>query len=125
VRGCGVVIHALTQSVADLTDIVKRENARRLLDNFNIQLFFRVNDPETSNYVASKAGSRKVFTRIFAGGAFSGREMREPVLDTASALELPDRVFYLFTQSSGKHSSYRGRTVNIANVPLRVRYDLS
>lgn len=125
VRGCGVGIHALTQSVADLTDIVKRENARRLLDNFNTQLFFRVNDPETSRYVASKAGSRKVFTRIFAGGAFSGREMREPVLDTASALELPDRVFYLFTQSNGKHSSYRGRTVNVSNVPLMVKYSPS
>ena len=49
--------------------------------------------------------------------------MKEPVLDTASDLKLPDGVFYLFTQSKGKHSSYRGRTVHIENVPLRVRYE--
>ena len=121
-RGAGVGIHGLSQSISDLYAKVGEKIGKTLLDNFNTQLFFRVNMPETSKYVSQRAGFQHRFTRIMGRGEFTTREVREPVISETEVMELPDRHFILFTKKDKKPAVYRGEVKFVKNVRLRVNF---
>jgi type IV secretory pathway TraG/TraD family ATPase VirD4 len=121
-RGAGIGVHGLCQSISDLSAKVGQEMAKTLLDNFNTQLFFRVNNPETSRYVSSCAGEIHKFTRIMSQGEFTTREVREPLLEATETRELPDRCFLLFTKQNGKPIICKGETLFVKSVPLKIDF---
>ena len=121
-RGAGLGIHGLSQSISDLYARVGEKVGKTLLDNFNTQLFLRVNMPETSRYISERAGFHHRFTRIMSRGEFTTREVREPVISETEVMELPDRHFVLFTKSNNKPAIYRGEIKFVKKVPLTVNF---
>ncbi len=122
-RGAGVGIHGLSQSVSDLFSKVGENIGETLLDNFNVQLFLRVNNPTTSAFISRKAGTVNRFTRIMGRGEFTTREVREPLIKETEVMELPDRHFILFSKDGGKPVIWRGEVSFVKEVPLRVELD--
>jgi len=122
-RGAAVGIHGLSQSISDLFSKVGENMGKTLIDNFNTQLFLRVNNPETSAFVSEKAGFTHRFTRIMGRGEFTTREVREPLIQETELLELPDRHFILFTKKNSKPAVYRGQVAYVESVPLKVDFD--
>jgi len=122
-RGAGVGIHGLSQSISDLFTKVGENMGKTLIDNFNTQLFLRVNNPETSKFVSEKAGFVHRFTRIMTRGEFTTREVREPVLRETEVMELADREFILFTKRAHSPAVYRGQVRYVEKVPLEVEID--
>ena len=122
-RGAGLGIHGLSQSISDLFSKVGENVGETLIDNFNIQLFMRVNNPGTSQFISRKAGFVHRFTRIMSRGEFTTREVREPLVKETEIMELPDRHFLLFTKQEGKPAIWRGEVKFVKNVPLTVELD--
>lgn len=120
-RGAGVAIHALTQSIADLNDVMGEFGARIILDNCNTKLFFKVNDPITSKYVSSMIGQDRAPGNILnIGGAITSRQTKENIIEESAAIRLKPRQFFFFSQ----HSAYRGRTVDVAPPTLEVTWPI-
>ncbi|MCK8604383.1 type IV secretory system conjugative DNA transfer family protein [Desulfoferrobacter suflitae] len=118
-RGAGVAIHALTQSVSDISSRLGEDRARVILDNCNTKLFFKVNDPATSAYVSALMGQRSIYSPTFTSeGDIRYTASDQAVLDEASAIKLKPRQFFFFTQ----HNAYRGRTVDVQATDLRVQW---
>ncbi len=121
-RGAGVGIHGLTQSIFDLFQKLGQSQAKMLLDNFNYQLFFRVNNPETSHYVYERIGKTVGFMRIIGQGEYTTREAMEPIVSETVVLDLPDRHFILFGKKDGTPVVWRGRVKHVDDVDLEVAF---
>ena len=121
-RGAGVGIHGLTQSIHDLIRKIGDAQAMALLDNFNYQLFLRVNNPQTSKYVYERIGKGHAFSRIMSRGEFTTREVLEPIVSESVVLDLPDRHFILFGKKNGKPCIWRGKVKFVDSVPLEVHF---
>lgn len=106
-RTANVKCHAFTQSIADLNDAIGPSKARKILDNTNIKLFMRVNDPDTARYIAEYSGTIKKFSPIMqTGGSITIREEQEPTILMEDVMGLREKDFYLFATSGG----YKGRS---------------
>lgn len=109
-RAAHVRCHAFTQSVADLEKALGPSGARVILDNTNVKVFMRVNDPTTAKYIADYSGTRKVGSPIIqTGGMITIRESEEPTILMEDAMRLREQDFYLFDMSGG----YKGRSVRV------------
>lgn len=117
-RGAGVAIHAFTQSVADIYARIGKENARVILDNANTKIFFKVNDPETSSYIASVIGetSEPRPTYSVEGDLRYMDQGGKALIEEADAVRLKPRQFFCVR----RHEAFKCRTVNVAPVGLDV-----
>ena len=120
-RGSGIGIHGLIQAVTDIeSKLHNKATADVLLGNFNTQLFFRVDGERSADYVSNKAGTVKKFTRIFNQGEFISREVEENLIGPSEATKLKDRNFILFTKKNNIPVIYRGKTVTVNPVDLKI-----
>jgi conjugal transfer pilus assembly protein TraD len=118
-RSANVICHAFTQSVADLNDAIGPAKARKILDNTNIKLFMRVNDPETAKYIADYSGTIKKFSPIIqTGGMITIREEQEPTILMEDVMNLREQDFYFFSIAGG----YKGRSLHVESPYLNVIY---
>lgn len=117
-RGAGVAIHAFTQSVSDIDARIGEEKARVILDNANTKIFFKVNDPQTSAYVASVVGEVQSATPMYSADGdlrLTARESKA-LIEEADAIRLKPRQFFCVV----KHEAFRGRTVDVRPAKLRL-----
>ncbi len=117
-RGAGVAIHAYTQSVADIYARIGKEKARVILDNANTKVFFKVNDPETSAYVASVIGEKQEASAMYSTDGdlrLSARESKS-LIEEADCVRLKPRQFFCVR----RHESFKGRTVDVSPVSLNL-----
>lgn len=118
-RSANVMCSAFTQSVADLNDAIGPEKARKILDNTNIKLFMRVNDPQTAKYISDYSGTIKKFTPIMqTGGSITIREEQEPSIMMEDVMRLRVQDFYLFQMSGG----YKGRLKDMEDPYVKIKY---
>jgi len=120
-RGAGVAIHAFTQSVADIYARIGKENARVILDNANTKVFFKVNDPETSAYVASVIGETDEPTATYSmeGDLRLMATGSKALIEEADAVRLKPRQFFCVC----RHEAFKGRTLNVTPATLELAFD--
>jgi len=117
--GAGVWLHLMTQSFQDLVAELGEPHAKKILDNTNTKIVFRVNDPETAKYVSNLAGTRRRFSPILSlGGGVSVREMEEERVFPDEVLGLKPREFFAFTMNG----IYRGKTLDVPQPRLKIRF---
>lgn len=118
-RSANVMCHAFTQSIADLNDAIGPAKARKILDNTNIKLFMRVNDPETAKYISDYSGTIKKFSPIMqTGGSITIREEQEPSVMMEDVMRLRVQDFYLFQLTGG----YKGRLAYMEDPYVNIIY---
>ena len=110
--GAGVWLHMLTQSKQDLVAELGTAYAGKILDNTNTKIVFRVNDPNTAEYVSRMAGTKATFSPMMSlAGGLSVREVQQNRLAAEAVMNLGRREFFAFTFSG----IYRGRTVDVSS----------
>jgi type IV secretory pathway TraG/TraD family ATPase VirD4 len=92
-RSSNVMCHAFTQSIADIDDAIGHDKSRKILDDTNVKLFMRVNDPGTAKYIVNYSGT---------------------TITVEDVMSIRMQDFYLFTTQSG----YRGRSNNTEEAKL-------
>ena len=117
--GANVYCHAFTQSIADLNDAIGPAKARKILDNTNLKLFMRVNDPETAKYIADYSGTIKTFSPILqTGGTIMIKEGQEAAIMMEDVMHLHEQDFFFFTFNGG----FKGRSLTVKPPYLNVKY---
>lgn len=108
--GAGVWLHMLTQSRQDLVAELGTARAGKILDNASTKIVFRVNDPQTADWVSRMAGTKKRFSpTINMGGGLSVRETEESAIAPELFMRLARREFYAFTFDG----VYKGKTSDV------------
>ncbi len=117
--GSNVLIHAFTQSIADIEAEIGRPHAKKILDNTNTKIFMRVNDPDTAEYIASYSGMQKKYSPILSlGGGITIREIEEPAVRPEDAMNLKEREFFMFSAEG----AFRGKTAFTKEPYLKIIY---
>ena len=120
-RGAGIGIHGLIQSLSDIESKFRSSaTADVLLGNFNTQLFFRVDGVKSAEYISKKLGKSKKTNRMIGQGEFMAREEETDILSTQEAISLPDRHFIVFTKKDNIPVAYKGKTLTVNPVPLKI-----
>src|SRR6201997_4030366 len=57
--GAGIWLHLMSQSYQDLIAELGEPHSKKILDNTNTKIVFRVNDPETAKYVSNLGGIKR------------------------------------------------------------------
>src|SRR5579884_269507 len=109
----------MSQSYQDLIAELGEPHSKKILDNTNTKIVFRVDDPETAKYVSNLGGVKKRFSPILSlGGGVSVREMEEEKILPDEALGLKPREFFAFTMNG----IYKGRTTTVLEPKLKIRF---
>jgi type IV secretory pathway TraG/TraD family ATPase VirD4 len=117
--GAGVWLHLMTQSYQDLVAELGDPHAKKILDNTNTKIVFRVNDPETARYVSNLAGIHRRFSPILSlGGGVSVREMEEERIFPDEVLALRPREFFAFTMDG----IYKGKTTTVLPPKVKIEF---
>ena len=116
----GIYCHFFTQSLADLEEKVGPNIATAIKDNCNTQIYMRVNDLETGEYISRRSGMRVWGSHMYGSdGHIMTREVEEPVVLPHEPLELLEREFFLFNR---KGALYKGRVEKIPEPNLIVKF---
>lgn len=124
--GAGVWLSFLTQTKANLKNVLGPDLTSVFLDNIGTQIFLRCGDAqETGRYVSAKAGEipkMEVWKRTSdLGDGSTVRETPRRVLDDAAVTRLPDREFIGFVQQPSMPTQvYLGFVRNIPTPRVRV-----
>lgn len=117
--GAGIWLHLMTQSYQDLVAELGEPHAKKILDNTNTKIVFRVNDPQTARYVSDLAGVKRRFSPILSlGGGVSVREMEEEKILPDEVLGLQFREIFVFTMNG----IYKGKTYDVLNPKLKIKF---
>ncbi|HWP91829.1 MAG TPA: TraM recognition domain-containing protein [Thermodesulfobacteriota bacterium] len=116
--GAGIWLHLMTQSYQDLVAELGEPHAKKILDNTNTKIVFRVNDPQTARYVSDLAGVKRRFSPILSlGGGVSVREMEEEKILPDEVLGLKFREIFVFTMNG----IYKGKTYDVIHPTLKIK----
>ncbi|HQS67827.1 MAG TPA: TraM recognition domain-containing protein [Sulfuricurvum sp.] len=116
-RSAGVMITALTQSMADIVAEIGEDRAVKLFDNTSTKIFMRVNDYGSARLIAMYGGIKKKHSPMLSlNGGITNREVEVDVLLPEHILRLEKREYFYF----GFEGQYRGKTPKIGNPELKV-----
>lgn len=116
-RAAGVMITALTQSMADIVAEIGDERAVKLFDNTSTKIFMRVNDYNSARLVAMYGGIKKKYSAMLSlNGGITNREVEVDNLLPEHILRLEKREYYYF----GFEGQFKGKTPRIDDPEIRV-----
>lgn len=126
--GCGVWLHFLTQSLADIDNVIGKDRRAVILDSCASKVFLCCGDAEiTGRYVTALAGEPIQLdisgqTGLHQNSGFRLGNKRQAILDCSSVTQLKARQFFAFIRN---HGNFVGTVLNIEPPEVGINTNLT